>query len=198
MEWLQNRSNPCFGWNPPVNPWWRNFLHTEGVAASNPAARTIFCWGLAAFADLRKWRSYQRSYRTFRAPESAVQVMANNRMFLLHRPSGKAVYLGKRMGWGWYAVRWKTTKASARLKCRTTKAEKTNDRKRTQRTQRNKMKLSTGRDIDAYAGVIGIDSSGQVYGGHDQIFEGAFAACPDRLDAAEWGVVDISRKERTG
>lgn len=30
--------------------------------------------------------------------------MANNRMFLLHRPTGKSVLLGKRMGWGWYAV----------------------------------------------------------------------------------------------
>jgi hypothetical protein len=30
--------------------------------------------------------------------------MANNRMYLLHRPSGKAVYLGKRLGWGWYNV----------------------------------------------------------------------------------------------
>lgn len=28
--------------------------------------------------------------------------MANNRMFLVHRPTGLAVYLGKRMGWGWY------------------------------------------------------------------------------------------------
>ena len=28
--------------------------------------------------------------------------MANNRMFLLHRPSGMAVYLGKRMATGWY------------------------------------------------------------------------------------------------
>lgn len=28
--------------------------------------------------------------------------MANNRMFLTHRPSGLAVYLGKRMGDGWY------------------------------------------------------------------------------------------------
>jgi hypothetical protein len=30
--------------------------------------------------------------------------MANNRMYLCHRPSGLAVYLGKRMGWGWYNV----------------------------------------------------------------------------------------------
>ena len=30
--------------------------------------------------------------------------MANNRMYLMHRPSRKAVYLGKRMGWGWYNV----------------------------------------------------------------------------------------------
>jgi hypothetical protein len=28
--------------------------------------------------------------------------MANNRMYLLHRPSGMAVPLGKRMGLGWY------------------------------------------------------------------------------------------------
>jgi hypothetical protein len=30
--------------------------------------------------------------------------MANNRMFLVHRPTGKAVTLGKRMGRGWYGV----------------------------------------------------------------------------------------------
>jgi len=28
--------------------------------------------------------------------------MANSRMYLVHRPSRVAVYLGKRMGWGWY------------------------------------------------------------------------------------------------
>lgn len=28
--------------------------------------------------------------------------MANNRMFLIHKPSGLGVMLGKRMGWGWY------------------------------------------------------------------------------------------------
>lgn len=28
--------------------------------------------------------------------------MANERMFLLHEPSGFYVPLGKRMGWGWY------------------------------------------------------------------------------------------------
>ncbi len=28
--------------------------------------------------------------------------MANNRMFLVHVPTGLAVPLGKRMGWGWY------------------------------------------------------------------------------------------------
>lgn len=28
--------------------------------------------------------------------------MANNRMWLAHRPTGEAVYLGKRMGYGWY------------------------------------------------------------------------------------------------
>jgi len=30
--------------------------------------------------------------------------MANNRMFLMHRPSGKAVFLGERNGWGWEGV----------------------------------------------------------------------------------------------
>ena len=30
--------------------------------------------------------------------------MANNRMFFIHIPSGKRVYLGKRMGVGWYNV----------------------------------------------------------------------------------------------
>ena len=30
--------------------------------------------------------------------------MANNRMYLMHRPSRKAVYLGKRMDFGWYSV----------------------------------------------------------------------------------------------
>lgn len=28
--------------------------------------------------------------------------MANNRMFLVHLPTGLAALLGKRMGWGWY------------------------------------------------------------------------------------------------
>lgn len=28
--------------------------------------------------------------------------MANKRMFLVHVPTGLAVGLGKRMGWGWY------------------------------------------------------------------------------------------------
>lgn len=28
--------------------------------------------------------------------------MANNRMYLIHRPSGLGVMLGKRMAWGWY------------------------------------------------------------------------------------------------
>jgi len=28
--------------------------------------------------------------------------MANNRIFLVHKPSGKRVTLGKRMGAGWY------------------------------------------------------------------------------------------------
>lgn len=30
--------------------------------------------------------------------------MANNRMLLCHKPSGRSVYLGKRMGWGWYGT----------------------------------------------------------------------------------------------
>ena len=30
--------------------------------------------------------------------------MAHNRMFLVYRPTGDAVYLGKRMGWGWYGT----------------------------------------------------------------------------------------------
>lgn len=30
--------------------------------------------------------------------------MANNRMFLVHVPTGLAVGLGKRMGWGWYTA----------------------------------------------------------------------------------------------
>ena len=30
--------------------------------------------------------------------------MANQRMFLVHVPSGCYVPLGKRMGWGWYDV----------------------------------------------------------------------------------------------
>jgi hypothetical protein len=28
--------------------------------------------------------------------------MANNRMWILHRPSGRRVQLGRRMGFGWY------------------------------------------------------------------------------------------------
>lgn len=30
--------------------------------------------------------------------------MANNRLWLVYRPTGKAVFLGKRMGYGWYHV----------------------------------------------------------------------------------------------
>lgn len=30
--------------------------------------------------------------------------MANNRMYLVYRPTGDYVYLGKRMGWGWYGT----------------------------------------------------------------------------------------------
>lgn len=30
--------------------------------------------------------------------------MANNRMYLVHKPTGRAVFLGKRMAWGWYSV----------------------------------------------------------------------------------------------
>ncbi len=29
--------------------------------------------------------------------------MANNRMWLIHRPTKIGVMLGKRMGWGWYS-----------------------------------------------------------------------------------------------
>jgi hypothetical protein len=28
--------------------------------------------------------------------------MANNRMYLVYEPTGLAIALGKRMGWGWY------------------------------------------------------------------------------------------------
>ena len=31
--------------------------------------------------------------------------MANNRMFLVYRPTGDAVFLGKRLGRGWYGTR---------------------------------------------------------------------------------------------
>ena len=30
--------------------------------------------------------------------------MANNRLWLVHRPSGRRVFLGKRMAWGWYGA----------------------------------------------------------------------------------------------
>ncbi len=30
--------------------------------------------------------------------------MANNRMWLVHRPSQLGISLGKRMGWGWYGA----------------------------------------------------------------------------------------------
>ena len=30
--------------------------------------------------------------------------MANNRIFLVYEPTGRAVCLGKRMAWGWYGV----------------------------------------------------------------------------------------------
>jgi hypothetical protein len=30
--------------------------------------------------------------------------MANNRMYLVFKPTGDKVYLGKRMGYGWYNV----------------------------------------------------------------------------------------------
>ena len=33
-----------------------------------------------------------------------LDAMANNRMFLVYRPTGDAVFLGKRMGWGWYGT----------------------------------------------------------------------------------------------
>lgn len=35
--------------------------------------------------------------------------MANNRMFLVHVPTGLAAGLGKRMGWGWYTANADTT-----------------------------------------------------------------------------------------
>ena len=28
--------------------------------------------------------------------------MANNRLYIVHKPTGKKLYLGKRMGFGWY------------------------------------------------------------------------------------------------
>ena len=31
--------------------------------------------------------------------------MANNRMYLVHVPTGLAVFLGKRMGYGWYTTK---------------------------------------------------------------------------------------------
>jgi hypothetical protein len=31
--------------------------------------------------------------------------MANERMYVLHVPSGGYCYLAKRMGWGWYGLR---------------------------------------------------------------------------------------------
>lgn len=30
--------------------------------------------------------------------------MANNRLYIVHKPTKKCVYLGKRMGWGWHDV----------------------------------------------------------------------------------------------
>lgn len=30
--------------------------------------------------------------------------MANNRMWLIHKPSKLGIKLGKRLGWGWYAA----------------------------------------------------------------------------------------------
>lgn len=30
--------------------------------------------------------------------------MANNRMYLVYRPTGDAVYLGRRMDWGWHGT----------------------------------------------------------------------------------------------
>jgi hypothetical protein len=29
--------------------------------------------------------------------------MANNRLYLIHNPTGKKFMISKRMGWGWYA-----------------------------------------------------------------------------------------------
>lgn len=31
-------------------------------------------------------------------------IMANNRLWLIHRPSQLGIMIGKRMGWGWYAA----------------------------------------------------------------------------------------------
>lgn len=41
--------------------------------------------------------------------------MANNRMWLVHAPTGLAVFLGKRMGWGWYTM--KESDTHAKLQC---------------------------------------------------------------------------------
>ena len=41
--------------------------------------------------------------------------MANDRMFLLHEPSGYHVYIGKRMGWGWYGIPPAFQKTAQRL-----------------------------------------------------------------------------------
>ena len=41
--------------------------------------------------------------------------MANNRMFLVHLPTGLAAPLGKRMGWGWYIGEETKAKMGARV-----------------------------------------------------------------------------------
>lgn len=38
--------------------------------------------------------------------------MANNRMYIVHIPTGYAVCFGKRMGWGWYLGAGSNTNAA--------------------------------------------------------------------------------------
>lgn len=48
------------------------------------------------------------------------------------------------------------------------------------------MKLSTGREVNPYLGVVGIDEEVRIYGGFDQIIEGAHATLPDSREPDEW------------
>jgi hypothetical protein len=41
--------------------------------------------------------------------------MANERMYILHRPSGYGAFLAKRMGWGWYNYTENTAEQVQRL-----------------------------------------------------------------------------------